>query len=139
MENFKIYLAGGMQNLSMEEQLEWRNKSTEYLKSVECDYKVMTTNPPTKYNFYEDKHNSEREVMEYDLYRLRNSDLVLVNFNNPKSIGTSIELGLAKELRIPVIGVDCGIEIHPWLLECTTRMCKSLNEALEHIKEFYLN
>ena len=140
MNNFSCYLAGGMQNLSMSQQLEWRNKAEEFFKKVECNYKVLTTNPPKKYNFFESKHRSEREVMEYDLYKVRNSDLVLVNFNDERSIGTSMELMLAKELHIPVIGInDRKVNLHPWLLESCTRICYSLDEALEHIKDFYLN
>lgn len=138
MQNYSVYLAGGMQGLTMEEQLVWRNKATEYLQNVECDYKVSTINPPTKYNFYESKHLSEREIMEYDLYKLRNSDLVLVSFNNPNSIGTACELMLSKELHIPVIGIYCGKEIHPWLKECCTRICVGLDDALRHVEEFYL-
>ena len=50
------------------------------------------------------------------------------------------ELILAKEYRIPVIGWNSsGEELHPWLVECITRMCDNLRDAVEHTVEFYLN
>ena len=50
-----------------------------------------------------------------------------------------MELMLAKELHIPVIGLNKdNMELHPWLIECTTRMCDDLRELVEHVVEFYL-
>lgn len=137
----KIYLSGGMGNLSFEEQSKWRQQIMDAIKyNYECEKKATFFNPVNYYNFEEVRYRSEREVMEFDLNALRNSNLVVVNFNDPKSIGTAMELMLAKERNIPVIGfgVD-GRIIHPWLLECCTRVCENLREAVEHITEFYLN
>ena len=77
--------------------------------------------------------------MEYDLNALRKSDLVVVNFNAPNSLGTAMELILAKELHIPVIGLlKDNIALHPWLIECTTRMCDNMRELVDHVVNFYL-
>ena len=106
----------------------------------EHEKKATFFNPVNFYNFEEKRHKSEKEVMEFDLYNLRNSDIVIVNFNNEKSIGTAMELMLAKEYKIPVIAFGINEkEIHPWLLECCTRICDSLREAVEYVVDFYLN
>ena len=142
MSLVRVYLSGGMGNLSFEEQSKWRMQIVNAIKYGEYDYekKVAFFNPVNYYNFQEVRHKSEREAMEFDLYNLRNSDLVIVNFNDHKSIGTACELILAKELHIPVIGINKdNQELHPWLVECTTRMCSSIREAVEHVVEFYLN
>lgn len=141
MENVKIYLSGGMGNVSFEEQSKWRQQITNAIKyNYDCEKKPLFFNPVNYYNFEEVRHRSEREAMEFDLYNLRNSNLVVVNFNDPKSIGTAMELMLAKERNIPVVGFGVnGQTIHPWLLECCTRVCDSLKEVVEHIVEFYLN
>lgn len=141
MESVKIYLSGGMGSLSYEEQSKWRQQVVDAVKfNYECEKKPIFFNPVNYYNFEEVRHRSEREAMEFDLYNLRNSNLVVVNFNDPKSIGTAMELILAKEYRIPVIGFGAsGQTIHPWLLECCTRVCDSLKEMVNHIVDFYLN
>lgn len=141
MERVRIYLSGGMGSLSFEEQSLWRQKIISAIKfNYECEKKPLFFNPIDYYNFQEVRHRSEREVMEFDLNALRNSDLVIVNFNDPKSIGTAMELMLAKERNIPVIGFGINNQtIHPWLIECCTRMCDNLREAVEHTVEFYLN
>lgn len=140
MENVRIYLSGGMSGLSLEEQTKWRNKFKDAIKyNYETDKSISFFSPPDYYNFDEIQHKSEREIFEFDLNALRKSDLVVVNFNAPHSIGTAMELMLAKELHIPVIGLNKdNIELHPWLIECTTRMCDNLRELVEHVVEFYI-
>lgn len=142
METVKIYLSGGMGNLNFEEQSKWRNQVINAIKFGDYDYekKPIFFNPVDHYNFTEVRYRSEREVMEFDLNALRHSDLVIVNFNDHKSIGTAMELMLAKEMHIPVIGLNPKEEtLHPWLAECTTRLCDDLRETVEHVVEFYLN
>ena len=142
METVKIYLSGGMGSLSFDEQSKWRKQVINAIKFGDYDYtkSVSFFNPVDYYNFTEIRYRSEREVMEFDLNALRSSNLVVVNFNDPKSIGTAMELMLAKERNIPVIAFGAnGKEIHPWLLESCTRVCDDLREAVEHVVEFYLN
>lgn len=141
METVKIYLSGSMSGISFEEQSKWRNNIMDEIKyNRECEKTVHFFNPVRYYNFEESQHNSEREIMEFDLYNLRNSDLVVVNFNNPSSIGTAMELMLAKEYHIPVIAFGAnGKYVHPWLLETCTRICKDMRETVEHVVDFYLN
>lgn len=131
-----------MGNLSFEEQSKWRKQIIDAIRFGDYHYekKPIFFNPVDYYNFEEKRHRSEREVMEFDLNGLRNSNLVIVNFNDPKSIGTAAELAIAKELRIPIIGINKDTqELHPWLIEFTTRMCDGIREAVEHTVEFYLN
>ena len=141
VETVRIYMSGGMGNVSFEEQSKWRSQIINAIKfNYDCEKKVYFFNPVDYYNFEAVRHRSEREVMEFDLYNLRNSNLVVVNFNDPTSIGTAMELVLAKEMNIPIIGFGVnGQTVHPWLLECCTRVCDSLKETVEHIVEFYLN
>lgn len=141
MEALKIYLSGSMSGVTFEEQSKWRQMVMNAINyQYEHEKKVVFFNPVNYYNFIERQHKSEKEIMEFDLYNLRNSDLVIVNFNNIWSIGTAMELMLAKERRIPVIGWNSsGEELHPWLAECTTRLCDNLRETVEHVVNFYLN
>lgn len=142
METVRIYLSGSMSGVSFEEQSKWRQQVIDAITyNYDCAKKSVFFNPVQYYNFTEVRHRSEREVMEFDLNALRNSDLVIVNFNDPKSIGTAVELAIAKELHIPVIGINKNNEqeLHPWLVEFTTRMCYDIREAVEHAVEFYLN
>lgn len=142
METAKIYLSGAMSGLSLEAQNRWRKQIIDAIKFGDYDYekKPIFFNPVDYYNFEQRNYKTESEVMKFDLHNLRNSNLVIVNFNNLWSIGTAMELMLAKEYRIPVIafGVN-GKELHPWLKECCTRICDDLRECVEHVVSFYLN
>ena len=141
MENVNVYLSGGMGNLNFEEQSKWRQQIQNAIKfNYECEKKPIFFNPVNYYNFEEVRYKSGKEIIEFDLNALRKSDLVIVNFNDPKSIGTAMELILAKEMHIPVIGWNSsGQELHPWLREGGTRMCNDHRETVEYVVEFYLN
>lgn len=142
MDSVRIYLSGAMSSVSFEEQSKWRSQIINAIKfgDYHCEKKVEFFNPVNYYNFAEVRHKSEREVMEFDLNALRNSDLVIVNFNDPKSLGTCAELAIAYELKIPIIGINkSGYELHSWLKEFTTRMCDDIREAVDYIVDFYLN
>lgn len=142
METCRIYLSGGMSGLTEEEQTVWRKKIRDAVMFEDYKYEKRPYffDPTQHYSIFENEHKSEREAMEYDLYKLRNSDLVVVNFNASNSIGTTMELALAKEHRIPVIGINTdGKELHPWLIECCTRMCDSLREAVDYLIDYYLD
>lgn len=130
-----------MSGLSFEEQTRWRKQVQDAIKFGGYDYekKVSFFDPTQYYNFEEKQHKSEKEPFEYDLYNLRNSNIIVVNFNDPNSIGTAMELMLAYEYHKPVIALNKdGIELHPWVLQCVSRICDNMKELVEHIVNFYL-
>ena len=141
METIKIYLSGSMSDISFEEQSKWRQQIQDAIKfNFDCEKKPIFFNPVNYFNFEEVRYKSQREVMEFDLNGLRHSDLVIVNFNDPTSLGTCAELAVAYEMKIPIIGINKDEkELHPWLIEFTSRMCSSLKEAAEYVVDFYLN
>ena len=140
MENVRIYLAGGMTGLSLDEQTKWRIRFKNAVTTqFDISKKPLIFIPPQYYSPSTGYHKSEKEVMEFELAQLRKSDVVVVNFNVPKSIGTAMELMVAKENKIPVIGLnEEGHKLHPWLVECCTRICDNFRELAEHIAYFYL-
>ena len=142
MNNYCVYLSGGMSNLSFEEQNKWRQQVKDAILYSDYDLKKNPVffNPVDYFNFEVNEHKTEKEPFEYDLYQLRNSDLVIVNFNAPNSIGTAMELMLAYELRIPVIGLNKdGVELHPWLTEIPMRICTDMRELCDYVVKFFLN
>ena len=141
MESVKIYLSGGMGSLSFEEQSKWRKQVIDAIKfNYDCAKNPIFFDPTKYYNFEEVRYLSERETMEFDLYNLRDSNLVIVNFNDPKSLGTCAELAIAYDMKIPIIGINKNNqELHPWLSCFCNRMCSDLREAVEHVVDFYLN
>lgn len=83
-------------------------------------------------------------IMNYDLWRLRNSDLVIVNFNDPKSIGTACEIAVAYELRIPIMAYipwepeKIMLDLHPWLLNMCSKTFRCLDTLYQYVAERYL-
>lgn len=135
-----VYLSGGMSGLTYAEQLSWRNKFISgVLRKIGTDSDVRFFNPPLYYSPSKPFHKSEREVMEYELGVLRKSDVVVVNFNIPESIGTAMEVAVARELKIHIIGVnELNKQLHPWLSESCMRMCGTFDEAEEYIVDYFV-
>lgn len=141
---FQIYLAGGMQNLSFEEQNAWREELCRSINSC-CDglpvdiKSVNIINPVDYYNFENDKHETGKEVMRFDTRLVRNSDLIIVNANDPKSIGTSMEIAIAYEHNIPILILnEDDAKLHSWWIEMSDRVFDRYTDLSIYVANFYI-
>ena len=141
MDILQIYMAGGMSNLSMEEQNTWRNEVKRELENYDCDYKVKCINPVEYYNTYDSTtYDSDLEVMNFDLHKVKKSDLIILNYNNIQSLGTMAELAIAYDRGIPVIGLnESEQQLHPWQYCMTSKVFNNIEDMLEYIKNYYLD
>ena len=141
---YTIYLAGGMGKFgkdNFDESNQWRVYCKKVLEACEGDYKVKVTNPNDYFNFVENPptYASQREVMEFDLNKVRNSDLLIVNFNDMYSLGTMAEIAIAYEKKIPIIGLDRDKQdLHPWQIEMCNRIFDDIDEMLDYVRNYYL-
>jgi nucleoside 2-deoxyribosyltransferase len=133
----KIYLAGPMDNCSMEYQRDWRDRATEYLKG----YDVETLDPCRR------PHQADltpKEIYDLDLKDVRDSELILVDVRRIErpSWGTAMEIMYAHEVcRIPCVGWHDGegaLGTRIFLEATLSRTFNSLDNALDQISAFYL-
>lgn len=143
MKNF--YLCGGMGSFGKErfdESNEWRVDIKNQIEEISNE-KVKCCNPNDHFNFLDDStYNTEREVMNYDLHKVRNSHLVIVNFNDPSSIGSACEMAIAFERKIPIIGLcENGEEdiLHPWLKQFCERIFTDREDLIYYLIQNYIN
>lgn len=145
MEKYRIYLAGGMGKFGKEqfdESNKWRVLCKQEFEDCDSQYYVYVDNPNDYFNFIEEprRYKSQREIMEFDLTKVRNADLVIINFNDMYSLGSMAELAIAYEKRIPVIGLDIdNQELHPWQIEMCNRIFNNIGELIDYVEDFYLN
>lgn len=126
---------------NFDEANQWRIICKDTLESFEGYYKIKVINPNDYFNFIEEPpaYKTQREIMEFDLNKVRNADLIIVNFNDMYSLGTMSEIAIAYEKRIPIIGFDLDNQtLHPWQIEMTNRIFNNINEMLEYIQHYYL-
>lgn len=144
MKNYQIYLCGGMGKFgkdNFEEGNKWRTYCKNTLETCECNYNVSAINPNSYFNFLDEpkRYKTQREVMEFDLHKLRTSDLVIVNFNDMYSLGSMAELAIAYERKIPIVGLDINKQdLHPWEVEMCNRIFDDIDEMLDYVEDFYL-
>ena len=146
MRELQIYLGGAMANCkSFEEMNGWRENFIEIISpcAENYDMKVRCINPCKYYNFEEVKYQSQMEVMKFDLARVTESKLLIVNLDGfSTSIGTIIECYEAWMCDIPVLvfgDKETYDSLHPWIKNCITRCDPSMLETIEYIKDFYMS
>lgn len=144
MKEISIYLCGGMEKFGAEhyeKSNDWREYCCDILNNSECEYKANVINPNRYFNFLDNpkRYKTSREVMEFDLNKVRNSDLIIVNFNDKYSLGSMAELAIAYDRRIPIIGLNKeDQELHSWQIEMCTRIFPNVDELLDYVEDFYL-
>ena len=140
-DKLKIFLSGGMSNIPEEDSKKWRRlfKQVKY-KNISSAYyadQYIFINPTTLYKPSEPYDPIvEKEAMEYDLYWVKHSDLIVVNFNSLSSIGTAQEIMLAYTLNKPIIGMieeDKYNQLHPWYKQECIKIFKYKSDKLEDI------
>ncbi len=126
---------------------EWRRYVKDFFEKNTDDYRVI--NPTDYYQYGKNYHKTDKEVFRFDLRKVSNSDIVLVNLNDIReSIGSCIEVYEAYKNNIPVVGFlddELPVEkiiklIHPWIYCCVDRIetgKDSLNKALNYIIDYY--
>lgn len=138
-DKLKIFLSGGMSNIPEEDSKKWRRlfKQFKYKHSLSYDYSQPYNylNPTTLYKPSEPYDPVyEKEAMTYDLFCVKQADVIVVNFNSLSSIGTAQEIMYAHTLNKPIIGMieeDKYDQLHPWYKEECIKIFKYKPDELE--------
>ena len=145
----KIYLAGAMAGLPYAEQMRIRYAIIAaislYMAKHDTQYTPLFINPVDYYTFEdnpneEPSYDSPREVMDFDLDRVRESDLIISDLTYDKSMGTMAEMAISYDRGIPVIGyMEEEKDIHDWQKCFCRRIFTDLEKLAKYVCEFYLN
>ena len=144
MQRYNIYLIGGITKFGVDDYCKsntWRAYLKSALEACDSIYDVHVVNPNDYYNLLDKSaYDSEREIMEFDLHKVRNSNLCICNFNDIYSLGSMAELAIAYERRIPVIGLcENNEQLHPWQEEMIIKKFDNLEALALYVIDYYLN
>lgn len=144
-----VYLAGAMGCCkTYAESHAWRNAVSKKLNEIaeQTGSRIKIIDPTQYYNFDNTRHQNEHEIKQFDLNKVHESDLVIANmFKINNSIGTVIECHMANKWNIPVIALDLESDVnnlldgvHPWIVDCITRVEPSIIDLCDYIRDFHL-
>lgn len=145
--NYKIYLAGAMscyyKENNVEKAEEWRERAEIYFNTNDGNFKCI--NPMRYFSIDGNYHTSDYEPMRFDLRKVKESRVVLVNLEDLyRSLGTSDEIIYAWLNDIPVIGFleDESLmnTVHSWKVCQIDRIEVgegAQERAMEYIKNYY--
>lgn len=140
MEKFQIYLAGGVLN-EPDSGEGWRNKAALIFQDhIESEnYRVVTFDPTKFFSYSDGEEHMDKQIKTFYFDQIKHSRVVMVNLNRSKfSVGTGMEVQYAADLGIPVIGFG-EEDIYPWLLVDCQVVFPSMLQAIDYIKEFYVD
>lgn len=142
-----VYLAGAIGCYYKEKNIEkankWRIRAERYFEdncsTIEC------INPCRFYDYGSNYHTSDFEPMRFDLRKVKESRVVLVNLEDLyRSLGTSDEIITAWLNDVPVVGFleDRTLmdTVHSWKLCQIDRVEVGIGaqeRAMEYIKNYY--
>lgn len=147
----EIYLAGAMAcyGSKSDEAKKWREKAKEYFFRWGESCRIIS--PVDYYSIGSNDSKNPSEVMRFDLRKVREADLILVNLKDlDKSLGTSDEIFYAYMRGIPVIGfleteddlseTEVQEMVHPWKYEQIDRIetgKDAMTKAITYIIGYY--
>ncbi|MDA3925110.1 MAG: nucleoside 2-deoxyribosyltransferase, partial [Kiritimatiellae bacterium] len=128
------YLSGPIMDENPELAKTWRERATEQLKS---NFVILD---PMRRNFKDREVDSANEIVEFDLQDVRESDILLVNYNKT-SIGTSMEVFYAAHdlgKFIVAFSPYPFKECSPWMVRYCTKILPSFEEAIQYIQNNFI-
>jgi nucleoside 2-deoxyribosyltransferase len=133
----KVYLAGKMEAITLEEAQKWRNK----VKAILEPHNIKTLDPCRRIHNFEDRYL--KRIFELDLLDIRNADVIIADLENigeTPSHGTAMELFYANYmLEKPVIGFrSFKGKKHPFIEQVVTEFVSTPERACEVLLEEYL-
>lgn len=146
MKEYKIYTCGKMSGIPFEEQIGWRLKFEKALRGLldgNCTVKFI--HPPFYYNYEDEKHKTEKEVLEWEMTQLHDCDIVVVNLDKIDSTtGSHMELGAVQGINrfggkhIFVVGFGSKNNLHPWIEETCLRIEDNIDDAADFVVNYLL-
>lgn len=142
----KIYTCGKMSGISFIEQMMWRSRiESEIKSSLDCGQSVKFIHPPLYYNYEENNHKTEREILEWEMTQVHDCDILIVNLDGIEdTTGSHMELGAVQGINrfgdkhIFVVGLGKSDNLHPWIKESCIRIEDDYAKAAEYIVEYLL-
>jgi len=124
-----IYLSGPIMDEHLGEARAWRKTAKLLLQNK---FHLLD---PMRRQFIDRQVDSANEIVEFDLQDVRESDILLVNYNKP-SIGTSMEVFYAAQNLGKFVVAFSPFKFEncsPWMVRYCTKILSSLEEACDYI------
>ena len=122
-----VYLCGGINGLTDADAKDWREAAKA---------RLSRTLDPMRRDYRGKESTSVAEIVGWDLRDIVEAHCVLAMCAKP-SWGTAMEIWFASNRGTPVFSVvPAGRPVSPWLAYCS-RVCPSLDAAIDKILELY--
>lgn len=140
MKDKMVYLSGAISNIPENEAYQWRDEVEEVFHQIDLPW-LHVFNPVTHFSQLglDTGLYTDEDIMNLEIHKLRNSDIVFFNCHYPKSLGSMAEIAIAYERGIPILAFnENNEELHPWLKQMCTKIFKSKDDLIAYFVEHYM-
>lgn len=140
MKDKTIYLSGAITGIPENEAYQWRDEIEEVFNQIDLPW-LHVFNPVTHFSKLglDTGLYTDEDIMNLEIHKLRNSDIVFFNCHYPKSLGSMAEIAIAYERGIPILAFnENNEELHPWLKQMCTKIFKSKDDLIAYFVDHYM-
>jgi nucleoside 2-deoxyribosyltransferase len=134
----RIYLAGPMENVNIDDARNWRNEIKAILELSATSSEIEFLDPT--YRIFDHKPDNTKEIFELDLIEVERADFLIADLRNNKLAkhGTAIEVFYANRiLNKPVIALrNKEDNVHPFLECCVTKWVNDIDDFVSVVEPY---
>lgn len=135
-----MYVIRKMSGVSPSKLDEWMDHFMGEVERVIWSYNLNVVDPSEFFNYKCKRHQSEREVKEWERRKLKECDFAVIDLTDINdSVGSHFELAWAQMYDIPVLAIGSTENVHPWILDCCERVEANCEDLFIYINEYYLS
>lgn len=144
--DFKIYLAGKMTGLTLEEMSKWRDQFAREMRKNGVEFLVKPfeiINPADYFNTVDDVDTDPKQYIRWELRSVLSSDLIVARISKGQdSLGTMAEITAAFQCGIPILLYNPDMipheDIHPFVWYFSDACFEDAEALRMHIFANYL-
>lgn len=135
MSKKTIFLSGACKNVSIEDRNGWRQRIEDMNHEDHWPFNIF--NPNKKFSYELNDPMDEKLVMDYFLYKLEHSDVIVVNLGDSAlSVGTGMEIMHGVDNRKFIIGFNDD-NSYGYIKKCCNVVFKNLEEVWDFLTEYF--
>lgn len=144
MGKLRVYLAGGIQGMSYQECIEWRDKVSQILAFYEIESMspmrgkaFLQPEKSIKTSYEQNRMSTKAAIFARDKWDCLRADIVFVNLLGATrvSIGTMFEIAWAQDhgKYIIIAMEDENLHVHAFVQESASLIVPTLEEGIRHL------
>lgn len=136
MSKTTVFLSGACKNVDVAKRNKWRQDIDNL--NLRDDWPFVIFNPNKKFSYESNDPMDEKLVMDYFLYKLEHSDVIVVNLGDSAlSVGTGMEIMHAVDNRKFIIGFN-DTNSYGYIKKCCNVVVETVDDVWDFLMGYFV-